>query len=68
MHAVYGTSQAKGWIRAAAAGLYHSHSQPTPEPQQHWILKPMSKSRYWTRILTDALPQSHSGTPNMQNF
>ena len=30
--AAYGDFQAKGWIRAVAAGLQHSHSNPGSEP------------------------------------
>ena len=30
--AAYGSSQARGWIRAAAASLYHSHSNMESEP------------------------------------
>ena len=28
----YGGSQTRGWIKAAAAGLHHSHSNTRPEP------------------------------------
>ena len=49
----YGGSQARGQIRAAAAGLHHSHSnmgseprlQPTAQPGQHGILNPLSRAR-----------------------
>ena len=30
--AAYASSQARGWIRAAAAGLYHNHSNEGSEP------------------------------------
>ena len=36
----YGRSQARGWIRATAAGLHHSHS--------NCILNPLSQARDWT--------------------
>ena len=36
--AAYGGSQARGLIRAVAAGLHHSS-------QQRWILKPLSEAR-----------------------
>ena len=35
----YGSSQARGWIGAAAAGLCHSHSNARSEPR----LQPMPK-------------------------
>uniref|UniRef100_A0A8D0ZUE2 Sushi domain-containing protein n=1 Tax=Sus scrofa TaxID=9823 RepID=A0A8D0ZUE2_PIG len=49
----YGSSQARGLIRAVAAGLHHGHSnagseprlQPTPQLRQRWILNPLSKTR-----------------------
>ena len=49
----YGGSQARGPIRAVATGPRQSHSnarsepclQPTPEPQQRWVLNPLSKVR-----------------------
>ena len=31
-HVAYGSSQAKGWIRAAAASLHHSHGNTGSEP------------------------------------
>ena len=48
----YGSSQAKGRIGAAAAGLYHSHSnaeselylKPTPQLRQCRILNPLSEA------------------------
>ena len=51
--AAYGSSQARGGIEAAAAGLYHSHSntrseqhpQPTPQLTAMPILKPLSGAR-----------------------
>jgi len=33
-HAVYGSSQARGWIRAVAAGLGHSHSNGIRAPSE----------------------------------
>ena len=40
----YGGSQARGPIRAVAAGLHYSS-------QQHWILNPLSKARDQPRNL-----------------
>ena len=40
----YGSSQARGWIGAEAAGLHHSS-------RQHWILNPLSEDRDWTHDL-----------------
>ena len=60
----HGSSQARGLIRAAAAGLHQSHSkarseprlQPTPQltampDPQCWILNPLSKARDRTHSL-----------------
>ena len=52
-HTAYGGSQARGLIRAVAAGLHHCHSnarskpclQPTPQLRQRWILDPLSEAR-----------------------
>ena len=61
--AVYRGSQARGLIRTAAAGLYHSHSTATWDPShvfdlhhslcQHQILNPLSKARDRTHVLMD---------------
>ena len=61
--AAYGSSQARGWIGVAAAGLRHSHSNMVMQPscfcnlhhnsQQCWIPNPLSKARDWTRIFVD---------------
>ena len=69
----YGSSQARGWVGAAAAGLSHSHSntrseshlQPTlqltamPDPYS------LSEARDWTYILIDTSwvhkPLNHNG-------
>ena len=40
----YGSSQARDHICSC---------QPTPQPQKHWILNPLSEVRDWTRILMD---------------
>ena len=59
----YGGSQARGWIRAEAAGLHHSHSNARSEPRlqpiyhssrQRWILNPLSNTRDQICILKDA--------------
>ena len=55
----YGDSQARGLIRAVAAGLRQSHSntgseprlQPTPSSRQRRIINPLSKGRDRTRNL-----------------
>ena len=60
--AAYGSSQARGHIRAAAAGLHHSHSNAgfephlPPTPHSSWqrqILNPLSETRDQTCILMD---------------
>ena len=56
------SSQARGPIRATAAGLHHSHSnagsephiQPTPKLVVTWTLNSLSKARDRTCILMDA--------------
>ena len=57
----FGSSQARGYIGAPAAGLHHSHSnsgsephlRPTPYLMQHQIFTPLSKARNQIRILMD---------------
>ena len=57
--AAYGGSQARGRIRAVAASLLQNYSNvrsephlwPTPQPQQHQILNPLSKARDRTHNL-----------------
>ena len=61
--AAYGSSQARGRIRAIAASLHHSHSNSRSKPsqvcdphhslQQCQILNPLSRARDWTHILRD---------------
>ena len=58
----YVSSQARGWNRAAAAGL---RTTATAKPhlslvcdlhhssRQHWILNPLSEARNWTCVLMD---------------
>ena len=73
--AANGDFQARGRIRATAAGLHHSHGNARSEPSlqlhhsswQHWILIPLSEARDRSYILTD-LSQIHfhcatTGTP-----
>ena len=59
--AAYGSSQARGRIGPAAAGLHHSHSDLGSEPHL-WLTpqliatpdpSPLSKARDWTRNLMD---------------
>ena len=77
--AAYGTSQARGWIRDAAAGICHSHSNARSElclwlhhsSWQRWILNPLSRARDRTHVLIDT-SQIHfcwatTGTPQ-NNF
>ena len=71
--AAYGSSQAKGRIRAAAASLHHSHSNVRSDcfcnlhhsSRQCWILNLLSEDRDQTCILLDASsvnnPLSHNG-------
>ena len=57
----YGTSQARGPIRATAAGLTTATATPDPShvfdlhhsSWQHWILNPLSEARDQTYILMD---------------
>ena len=51
--AAYGGSRASGPIRAIAAGLHHSHSNPLSSCQ-HQILYPLSEARDRTCVLVDA--------------
>ena len=57
----YDSSQAKGWIGAAVAGLHHSHSNTRPEPHL-WPIpqlvatpypEPTEQARGQTHILMD---------------
>ena len=58
----YGGSQARGQIRAVAAGLCLSHSntrsepclRPTPQLKATPILSPLSEARDWNCVLMDA--------------
>ena len=58
----YGSSQARGWMGAIAAGLHRSHSntgaephlQPTPQLTAMPVLKPLSEVRDQTRVLMNA--------------
>ena len=57
----YEGSQARGLIRAVAAGLHHSHSDVRSEPvcdlhrssRKHRILNPLSEARDRTHVLMD---------------
>ena len=61
----YGSSQARGRIRARAAGLRHSHSSARSDLSpicdlhgslwQRWILNPLNKAQDPTHILTDTM-------------
>ena len=72
MPKVYGSSQDRGPIRAAAAGLHHSHSDVGSELRLQPIslthgarpgIKPVSM---W--ILAGSLPLSHKRTPIVDFF
>ena len=68
--AAYGSSQARGWIGAAAAGLCHSHSNFRSKPHQQSTLKlmvtpgPVGEKQLWSIISTRgmALSLSRLGT------
>ena len=55
------SSQARGQIRVATAGLHHSHSTKglelrlwhTPQLMANWIFNPLSEARDWICILMD---------------
>ena len=78
----YGSSQARGQIRAIAAGLCHSHSHVGSELQsatylhhsswQHGILNTLSEARDRTRILKDTswvlYHWTTTGAPLFANF
>ena len=60
---VYGVSQARGLIGAAAPGLHHSHQnsgselhvEPMPQLKQCWIPNPLREARDRTSILMDTV-------------
>ena len=58
--AAYGSSQARGWVSAAAAALCHSSAGsnqcpwPTPQLMATRILNPLNEARDLTCILMDA--------------
>ena len=68
----YGSSQARGWIRATA--LAYTTATATRDlscvcdlqhsSRKHWIPNPLSKARDWTRILMDT---SHDSFPLCHN-
>ena len=56
---VYGSSQARGWIGAAAASLHHSHSnarslthwvEPGIEPMSSWVLVRFITTEPWQEL------------------
>ena len=60
--AAYEGSQTRGWIRATAAGLHHSHSNAPSyvcnlhhNSQQHQTLNPLSEARDRTHVLMGSL-------------
>ena len=61
----YRSSQARGWIRATASGLHHSHSNTKQICDLHhssWqcqILNPLSGARDWTHVLMDTSRVPH---------
>ena len=65
----YGSSQARGQIRAVVASLGHSHiCHQHHSSQQHWILNPLREARNWTGVLLDTSRVCYHwatmGTPN----
>ena len=70
----YGSSGARGQIRATAASLHHSHSTWDRSRVcnlhhrfwQHWILKPLSEARNQTHILTDTISGSEPSKPQWE--
>ena len=69
--AACGSSQARGWNRAEAAGLHHSHSNTGSEWQQSCILNLLSGARDQTSILMDTgwicYHWATTGTPTISN-
>ena len=71
--AAYRSSQARGWIGAAPAGLHHSHSNAGfesslhlhPSSRQCWILNPLSEARDRNCTLMDTshIRSATTGTP-----
>ena len=73
--AAHGSSQARGWIRAVAAGLCHSHSHAYPSQvydlhHSSWqcqIFNPLNEARALTIIFMDTnrvcYPWAMKGTP-----
>ena len=66
----YGSSQAKGWIGATAAGLHHSHSNAGTEPcllltpqlkammDPHWVKLGIEPTSSWILVkFASAVPQ-----------
>ena len=72
--AAYRSSQARGQIRTAATGLYHSQATPNPSHicdllnsfQQGWIFKPLSKAGDWTCIITETMLGSKPIEPQLK--
>ena len=80
--AAYGGSQARGLIRAVAAGLHHSHSNarselhqdstyPTAHASTGWVLNRLSEVRVQTRIPMDTsrvpTTEPHPGLQQVQS-
>ena len=63
---VYRSSQARGWIRAAAAGLHHNSnagSKPHHSSRQYQILNPLKEARDGTGILMNASQVRYTWAP-----
>ena len=77
-HPQHGSSQARGWIGALAAGLHHSrghtgselHLWPTPQLHQCRIPNPLSEARDQTCVLvaTGHFHCTTTGTPYLPHF
>ena len=71
-----GSSQARGWIGAAAAGLRHSHGNARSEPHLPLMLKPVAmpdpqpteRGQDWIHILMDTSHEPQWKLFTMGNF
>ena len=61
--AAYGSSQARGWIRAAAAGLHHSHSNAGPQAASVTYPAACSSARSFTHWASAGIELASSWRP-----